>query len=570
MVVILAFDRRWAVWFNAEKADEEVGAAYATKLGFDASALVGLIPEEEHALCLFLLGRASHEDGLQCVGVVARSPHGGGCGHGRRCEVLHLFEVEIEFLRGDGQLRHVLGAAARVGADEVGDELLAQAALAVDLVEASFEVVEQAERGLAHELEHAVGGVLRCYLEASADVARDEFACVVGCGAVEGFVLPVVEQQVVAHAASDEALLDIGQGIDSAIDVEQGTMVAVEVGADLRVYARRTVATLAGFRVLASHSVHVRRGTAEVGKVATEAWQLGDGLHFAQDAFLGAAHDGLALVGGDGAEGTAPEAAAMEAHREADHVVGGYALAFVARVGQARVRQVEGVVKLLGGHGRVGRIDHDPLVANGLDEAMGVVNIALLLDMMEVLGVKARLTEAVGIAVEYDVVRRDAIRDGRLAVVADDGLWQILKRLAEGSGGEYGVAFVVVSKGRMIALDEVEGAAGELQRGLLAHTIEDDVGAAVEKDAGAQAVLPVVVVREAPQGRLDAAKHYGDVGEQALDSLGINDGWVFRTQVVATVGRVGILGAQAACSGVFVDHRIHATGCYTEPQPRTS
>ena len=44
--------------------------------------------------------------------------------------------------------------------DEVGDELLAQPLLAVDAVEGALELLELAERGLAHHLQHAVGGVL--------------------------------------------------------------------------------------------------------------------------------------------------------------------------------------------------------------------------------------------------------------------------------------------------------------------------------------------------------------------------------------------------------------------------
>ena len=46
-------------------------------------------------------------------------------------------------------------------------------------------------------------------------------------------------------------------------------------------------------------------------------------LDFAQDGFLRAVLDDAALVLGNGAEGTAAEAAAHDIHGEADHFPGG-------------------------------------------------------------------------------------------------------------------------------------------------------------------------------------------------------------------------------------------------------
>ena len=57
--------------------------------------------------------------------------------------------------------------AARVGRDEVGDDLFAQVLFTIDAVEDAFELVELLERGLAHEMQHAVAGVLGGYLQAS-------------------------------------------------------------------------------------------------------------------------------------------------------------------------------------------------------------------------------------------------------------------------------------------------------------------------------------------------------------------------------------------------------------------
>ena len=122
------------------------------------------VPEEILPLGLFLLRRASRVDGLKRVGVKTGVEHLGGHGHRGGGEVLHLFQLVAHVAREVGQLAHVLFAAARMGADEVGDELLAKALLAVDAVEDALELLEQLERGLAHELQHAGAGVLGSHL----------------------------------------------------------------------------------------------------------------------------------------------------------------------------------------------------------------------------------------------------------------------------------------------------------------------------------------------------------------------------------------------------------------------
>ena len=72
---------------------------------------------------------------------------------------------------------------------------------------------------------------------------------------------------------------------------------------------------------------------------------------------------------------------------------------------------------------------------------------------------------------------------------------------------------------------------------------------------------------DAAQRGLDAAEDDGDVGEELLEDLGVDDGGVLGTHVVTPVGAVGILGAQAAGGGVLVDHRVHAAGTDAEEEP---
>ena len=47
--------------------------------------------------------------------------------------------------------------------------------------------------------------------------------------------------------------------------------------------------------------------------------------------------------------------------------------------------------------------------------------------------------------------------------------------------------------------------------------------------------MPVVVVGDAAQRGLDAAEHYGDIGEEFFEDLGVDDRGVFRPHVVTAV-----------------------------------
>ena len=117
-------------------------------------------------------------------------------------------------------------------------------------------------------------------------------------------VLALVQQQVIAYTAANEGLLDAGQGIYGMIDVEQRTVVRIQVGAYLGVDARRAFAFPADGLIPSLHAVHIGRRASQIAQITLEVWQLRDGFHLFQNALLAAAYDEFALVCGDGAEGT--------------------------------------------------------------------------------------------------------------------------------------------------------------------------------------------------------------------------------------------------------------------------
>ena len=294
--------------------------------------------------------------------------------------------MEVELLGDDGELCHILLMTAGVRRDEVGDDLFAEVLFTIDAVELALELIELLERGLAHEVQHTLAGMFGGYLQATRHMAGDEFSGVFLGGTVGCLILAAIQQEVVAHTTADEAALDARQGIDGMVDVEQLAVVGVEVRTDLRLDATGSAAFLTGVLVAPRHTVHIGRGSTEVGEIALEVGHLHHLLHLAQDALLRAAGDELTLMGRDGAEGTAAETAAMDVDAVLDHVVGGDALALVFGMGLTCVRQVEGGVELFGSHRGIGRIYHRITPIDTLQQALGMHHVRLLLDMAEVLG----------------------------------------------------------------------------------------------------------------------------------------------------------------------------------------
>ena len=109
---------------------------------------------------------------------------------------------------------------------------------------------------------------------------------------------------------------------------------------------------------------------------------------------------------------------------------------------------------------------------------------------------------------------------------------------------------------------------GNLDDGALAHAVGDDVGAGVQKDRTLERIRPVVVVGEAAQRRLDAAKHDGHVLVRAADEVAVDHVRVVGAQSHLAAGGVEVLGATVLRHGVVVDHRVHVAAAHEKRQAR--
>ena len=101
---------------------------------------------------------------------------------------------------------------------------------------------------------------------------------------------------------------------------------------------------------------------------------------------------------------------------------------------------------------------------------------------------------------------------------------------------------------------------------MLAHAVDEDVGARVEQYRALELVLPVVVVGQAAQARLDAADDDGGVLERLADEIAVDrDGTVGAVPLLATggisVGVAAVLGHR-----IVVDHGVHVTGADEKAQ----
>lgn len=239
------------------ESGDEVFATEFAKFADDALAFLGFVPKEEHVLSLLVLGAVSGEHAFERIRMVTAQPSLGADGHGCGGEVLHLFELEVETFGDCRQLCHIFGFATRVGGDEIRDELLAQSCLSVDAIEDGFELVEETERGLAHEVEHAVAGMFGRDFETPRDMVHNQFARIVHRRFAKLLVFVRMEQEVVAHPRTDETFLHTWQGVDFLKDVEHWRVVGIEIGANARVDARRTLTFLADVEIFSLHTIHV-------------------------------------------------------------------------------------------------------------------------------------------------------------------------------------------------------------------------------------------------------------------------------------------------------------------------
>ena len=268
---------------------------------------------------------------------------------------------------------------------------------------------------------------------------------------------------------------------------------------------------------LAGRHAEIGGGAAHVVDVALEIGVLRHELGLGDQALVAAALDDAPLVEVERAERALAQTAAVAGEAELDLGDGGNAArGLVAGVIGPRVGQLVDSVQLLGGERRWRRVMDD-------------------VDPMRVL-LHQRVAEE---GVELTVLHAKAAR-----VLGLVGL-----HLLEGGQDDGLVALLVAACAVDGALDEAEilhreagvERLGDLDDGVLAHAVADDVGAGVQQDRALEAVGPIVVVGEAAQARLDAAEDDGRVLVGATDEVAIDHAGMVGAQAHLAAGGVEVL-----------------------------
>ena len=103
---------------------------------------------------------------------------------------------------------------------------------------------------------------------------------------------------------------------------------------------------------------------------------------------------------------------------------------------------------------------------------------------------------------------------------------------------------------------------------MLAHAVDEDVSARVEQYRTLELVLPVVVVGQTAQARLDAADNDGGILKPLADEVAVDrDGSVGTAPLLAT-GGIGVGVAAVLGHRIVVDHGVHVAGADEKAQAR--
>ena len=233
---------------------------------------------------------------------------------------------------------------------------------------------------------------------------------------------------------------------------------------------------------------------------------------------------------GQGAEVAAAEAAAVVGDRETYLLNGGNAFG-IHGVDLPRVGQGEQAVQLLPPQGTGRRVHHQQSALAGLEHGGAADGIVLVIFDLGGPGV------------------------GRFigADLLIGGAGSLVEAAAAVIGGDVGRAGHLGD----VAHRRLSGkAAGDLHRGALPHAVDQQIGGSVEQNAAAHLVVPVVVVGEAAQGRLQPADDDGRVGERLPRPVGIDDGGAVGAAAQLAAGAVQVAGAAALGHRVVSHHGV--------------
>ena len=506
-------------------ADEILPSRLDERLA-DEGGVFGAIILEKCALKLLFVVVRHHVDGLAVQWVDAGVKHDCGGRAGGGVVVLHLLGRVVVALEAEGQLYGLTQGGAGMAGHKVGNQVLLLAHLAAQVKVLLAEGLVYAEIRLAHAAQDRGRAVLGGNLQLARDVILHQLA--------EEGIVRIRHQIVKTNARADKHLLDPRQGLDGTQKINVLSVVSDEVrtgrgGKALAVGANAVLQLFFAGRV-----AEIGGRAAHVVNVALEIRHFGDLFRLRNHRFNTARAHGAPLVKGQRAEIAGAEAATVVGDREAYLLDARYAaILFVDGVVGAGVGKGVYGVQLFSFKGRHGGILNQKLVVVYLTDSLAVDGVLVAVLHPEgggvgtLVGLEDVVVKGVGHGEVNGIPLLGAAEIYRAPHVAD---------LADGYA----------------LVEELCDAAQDV----LTHAVGQKVGAAVHEDGATHLVVPVVVMREAAKGGLQATEDDGNIAIGLADAVGVDDGGAVGAQAGLAAGGVVVVGAFALGGGVVGDHGV--------------
>ena len=386
------------------------------------------------------------------------------------------------------QLHRILQRRSRMAGHEVRDKILLLPQLLIRLLEAADELQICTPVGLAHQVRHPIGDMLRSNLQLTADMILAQ---------LRQEAVPALQQIIKPYTGADEYLLDTRQLPQPSQQHEIIILIRIEIAAWYRRQAGLTPAgTPLQLRLTAGYA-EIRRRAAHIVNIPLEARLLRQQLRLTDYRILTAGLNDAPLMGNNGAEIAATEAAALTYKAELHFLQRRDATCrLIHGMICPHVRQIINLIHLLSGkrHGR--RIlDYAPLTV--LLSQPSAPDGILLQILLPKSGGKDLL------------VRRHLIKGRNLHIIVN-----IIKI----RNPETGTGDILYRLYRRTLLQLCR----QRQNLLLTHTIDEQVCRRISQDRPLQPVRPVIIVRKAPQTGLYAADDNRHITEQLPQLIGID------------------------------------------------
>ena len=482
------------------------------------------------------MGALRHVDGLHGAGVQTGVVHAGGQGAGGGVEVLDLLRLPPGPVQPLGQGDGVVQGAAGMGGHEIGDQELVLPVLLVQTFVFLLELFISTDVGLAHGIQHMAHAVLGGHLQLSADVMLHQIG--------EELSAFVLQQIVEADARPDEDLFHAGDLPEFPEQAQVVAVVGIQIGTGPGGQTVPVPAQAVLQLILAGRAPEIGGGPAYVVDVALEAGVSGQSRDFTDDALMAPGGDHPPLVEGQGAEFTGAETPAVVDDGEADLFNGrNTSQRVVGRVRLPLVGQFRHVVQLRRGQRGHRGIDDEIPLPMGLDHRPAPDRVVFV--------VLRQIGGGVGPFVSGNCFKGSYLHRRERAGVG-------------ASGGKAG-AFYSGDPGRRRALHQESG---DLQSGLLAHAVHQQIRLRVEQEGPAHLVVPVVIMGEPPERGLQTSHDDGDVAEDLPDLVAVDDGCPVGTQTGPVSRGIGVIMPPLFRCGVVGYHGVDIPAVDEDAVPR--